>query len=282
MKTTSVSIYFLRTAFLIGLFCTSCCFADSWHPQFFWSIETREIKTLLAFLVPCILTLAVYLAERSLDFLSGACAVMMNVCLLLFFIDRYTVNLIARIGQDKIIFHFMYSLISFFTVLVTAWACSVLDPRRRGGFALMYRRFALGYLPLCIFLFILQFFVLRQFGNIGVTSNFIPFDGEIRCLLFYAKNGTLTATTLLHSAGNVLYFTSLSVALCGIFKKHPAVWGTLIPVFLSIFIESFQYLTKSGDADVDDIILNTLGALLGTLAYTLFIKNSMEEKACLE
>ena len=117
--------------------------------------------------------------------------------------------------------------------------------------------------------FILQFFLLRTFGNIFVTANSVPFRGEIYCLWYYAKTGTLSFSTALHSAGNVLYFTSLSLALCGTVRRCPVLWGTLVPVALSVFVESFQLLTKSGDADVDDIILNTLGAVLGVLIFRL-------------
>lgn len=283
MKTTRAHILFCRALFVIGLFCTACCFLDSWHEPLFFNFKARGIKVILAFAVPAVLTALDYFAERNFSFISIACAVMMNLCLLLYFADKYTVNLIARLGQSQIIFHFMYALISFFTVLVTAWLCTVADKQHRGSFGTLFYRFSWGYLPLCIFLFILQFFILRKFGDIGVSSNFILFNGEIRCLIYYLKSGTLTDTVLLHSAGNVLYFTSLALILCGIFRKHPAVWGTAIPVLLSVFIETFQYLTKCGDADVDDILLNSIGALLGVMAYQLFIKKySTEEKLCLE
>lgn len=38
---------------------------------------------------------------------------------------------------------------------------------------------------------------------------------------------------------------------------------------LSIFIEVFQYVTALGQCDVDDVILNTLGVLLGGCIYQL-------------
>ena len=218
-----------------------------------------------------------FLTERSLRFAGTACAVLMQVSLVLFFIDRYTVNLIARLDDSRIIYHFLYTLISVFTLLAAGWICARCS-KACVDFALFYRRFSLGYLPLCAFLFILQFFLLRTFGNIFVTANSVPFRGEIYCLWYYAKTGTLSFSTALHSAGNVLYFTSLSLALCGTVRRRPVLWGTLVPVALSVFVESFQLLTKSGDADVDDIILNTLGAVLGVLIFRLLLRPLLQKE----
>lgn len=277
MKTTRAHVYICRTAFIIGLFCTACCFVDSWHPQFFWSIETRIAKTVLCFAVPLILTVADYIAEKNLKFVGTACAVIMNVCFVLFFIDRWTVNLIARIGDDKILFHFMYSMISFFTVLAASWLCVAVKRDRKADMGIMLRRFSLGYLPLCALLFFLMFFALREFDNFDVTANLIPFKGEIGCLIYYAKHSQLTVMLIVHSAGNVLYFTALALVLCGCLKKHRALLAAVIPVALSVFIETFQYITKSGDADIDDIILNSLGTLIGVLIYIILIKPFITE-----
>ena len=76
----------------------------------------------------------------------------------------------------------------------------------------------------------------------------------------------------------MLYFTSLSLALCGTVRRRPMLWGTLVPVALSVFVESFQLLTKSGDADVDDIILNTLGAVLGVLIFRLLLRPLLQKE----
>ena len=233
MHTTSPWRAVSRVALVLGLFFTGCCFLDSWHAPFFFNFRYQWLKLILSFVIPAAVTVWNFLTERSLRFAGTACAVLMQVSLVLFFIDRYTVNLIARLDDSRIIYHF---------------------------------------------LFILQFFLLRTFGNIFVTANSVPFRGEIYCLWYYAKTGTLSFSTALHSAGNVLYFTSLSLALCGTVRRRPMLWGTLVPVALSVFVESFQLLTKSGDADVDDIILNTLGAVLGVLIFRLLLRPLLQKE----
>lgn len=277
MHTTSLWRTASRAALVLGLFFTGCCFLDSWHRPFFFNFRYQWLKLILSFVIPAAVTVWNFFAERSLRFAGTACAVLMNLSLVLFFVDRYTVNLIARLDDSRIIYHFLYTVISVFTLLAVGWLCARCS-KGRTDFALFYRRFSAGYLPLCVFLFILQFFLLRTFGNIFVTANGVPFRGEIYCLWYYAKTGTLSFSTALHSAGNVLYFTSLSLALCGTVRR-PALWGTVVPVALSVFVESFQYLTKSGDADVDDIILNTLGAVLGVLIFRLLLRPVLQKEA---
>ena len=260
MHTTSPWRAVSRVALVLGLFFTGCCFLDSWHAPFFFNFRYQWLKLILSFVIPAAVTVWNFLTERSLRFAGTACAV-----------------LIARLDDSRIIYHFLYTLISVFTLLAAGWICARCS-KACVDFALFYRRFSLGYLPLCAFLFILQFFLLRTFGNIFVTANGVPFRGEIYCLWYYAKTGTLSFSTALHSAGNVLYFTSLSLALCGTVRRRPVLWGTLVPVALSVFVESFQLLTKSGDADVDDIILNTLGAVLGVLIFRLLLRPLLQKE----
>ena len=188
MHTTSPWRAVSRVALVLGLFFTGCCFLDSWHSPFFFNFRYQWLKLILSFVIPAAVTVWNFFTERSLRFAGTACAVLMQVSLVLFFIDRYTVNLIARLDDSRIIYHFLYTLISVFTLLAAGWICARCS-KGCVDFALFYRRFSLGYLPLCAFLFILQFFLLRTFGNIFVTANSVPFRGEIYCLWYYAKTG---------------------------------------------------------------------------------------------
>lgn len=277
MHTTSLWRTVSRVALVLGLFFTGCCFLDSWHRPFFFNYRYQGLKLFLSVLLPAALLLFNFLAERSLRFAGYVCAGIMNLSLVLYFADRWTVNLIARLDKGRINIHFLYTLISLFTVLAVGWLCARCS-KKTVDFAVFYRRFSLGYLPLCVFLFIMEFFVLRTFGNDMVNTNALPFHGEIYYLYHFIRNGNLTFTVALRSAGNVLYFTSVALALCGTLRRRPMVWGTAVPVVLSVFVESFQYVTRCGDADIDDVILNTLGALLGVLIYRLLLQPLLQKE----
>ena len=103
---------------------TGCCFLDSWHAPFFFNFRYQWLKLILSFVIPAAVTVWNFLTERSLRFAGTACAVLMQVSLVLFFIDRYTVNLIARLDDSRIIYHFLYTLISVFTLLAAGWICA--------------------------------------------------------------------------------------------------------------------------------------------------------------
>ena len=51
--------------------------------------------------------------------------------------------------------------------------------------------------------------------------------------------------------------------------------GTII--ILILLVEIFQFLTFSGSADIDDIILNTIGAIIGyIIVQSKFVKKILK------
>ena len=66
--------------------------------------------------------------------------------------------------------------------------------------------------------------------------------------------------------GNIFAFVPFGVLLPLVFKRCNKVWYILINgAWFSLLIELFQLITRFGEFDVDDIMLNTFGALLGYL-----------------
>ncbi|GAA4779596.1 hypothetical protein GCM10023231_02930 [Olivibacter ginsenosidimutans] len=65
--------------------------------------------------------------------------------------------------------------------------------------------------------------------------------------------------------GNIIMFTPLPLFLFIVFGVRNY-WKLLSSAFLfSTVIETIQYVTNIGFADIDDIIFNTIGGLLGVL-----------------
>lgn len=88
----------------------------------------------------------------------------------------------------------------------------------------------------------------------------------------------------------VLYAVLISRGL--VFRRDYGSTLNLIPFrcvpvicFFSFFVEVIQYLTHSGSADVDDIILNTAGGLIGFVLYkigSLIIQSDEGMDLCLK
>ena len=271
MHTTSPWRAVSRVALVLGLFFTGCCFFRQLALTVLFQFPLPVVKLILSFVIPAAVTVWNFLTERSLRFAGTACAVLMQVSLVLFFIDRYTVNLIARLDDSRIIYHFLYTLISVFTLLAAGWICARCS-KACVDFALFYRRFSLGYLPLCVFLFYLavfsaahlwQYFRYRQQRTLPGRDLLPVVLCQDRHPVFFHRPalGRECAVLYLPVPGPLRHGAAASGAV-----------GHLVPVALSVFVESFQLLTKSGDADVDDIILNTLGAVLGVLIFRVLLR----------
>ena len=70
---------------------------------------------------------------------------------------------------------------------------------------------------------------------------------------------------------NVLAFIPIGLLMGAGFKGLKWWCAMLIGVCLSVSIESLQFVFKKGFSEVDDVMHNTLGCLLGYVAYCLII-----------
>jgi glycopeptide antibiotics resistance protein len=70
--------------------------------------------------------------------------------------------------------------------------------------------------------------------------------------------------------GNVYLFVPIGLLLPLVCRRANNIWKILfISLILSIFFEAAQYALASGSADIDDVILNTLGGISGLLIFRL-------------
>jgi glycopeptide antibiotics resistance protein len=95
--------------------------------------------------------------------------------------------------------------------------------------------------------------------------NLIPF----KTIIGYLTNPPNTKIAMTNIIGNILAFMPLGFLTPVIFKRLQLWFKVCILSFgVSMMIEITQILLRVGSADIDDLILNTLGGLIG---YFLFI-----------
>lgn len=71
--------------------------------------------------------------------------------------------------------------------------------------------------------------------------------------------------------GNIVIFVPLGAYL-SLFKKDKRVIKSLLLIFIvSLFVEILQGILAIGASDIDDIILNCLGGLIGILGYKFLL-----------
>lgn len=105
-------------------------------------------------------------------------------------------------------------------------------------------------------------------GPFQGTVNLVPLRESIRLFPFYLKNKMWTAF-LVNFLGNIVMFIPIGF-FAGLLVDKPCWWkGTLWAFGLSFFIEVSQLFVCRG-TDVDDLILNTLGGLMGYWLFLMF------------
>ncbi len=114
-------------------------------------------------------------------------------------------------------------------------------------------------------------FFADQYGRTSgaeMRYNFIPFV-EIRRFLKYRKTLGPEAV-FLNVYGNVLGFLPFGLFLPMLhrhFRRFPRTVSVCL--LFSCAVELTQLVTRRGSCDVDDVILNTLGGILGYLLFRI-------------
>lgn len=96
-------------------------------------------------------------------------------------------------------------------------------------------------------------------------TNIIPFRTIASFFERMADTTINTDIAVTNLLANLLMFVPMGMALPVLFEeKFNKLWKVVaFVILLVIVIEVVQFLTFSGSADIDDLILNTVGAIVG-------------------
>ncbi|MGM0854053.1 MAG: VanZ family protein [Bacillota bacterium] len=114
----------------------------------------------------------------------------------------------------------------------------------------------------------------RTINYEGVYNNFVP----LKTLVGYVFNidHYNFDTWFYNTFGIVILFMPLGFLLPKVFSNLNTLKNVLyFSLVLSMCIEVFQFLTKLGVLDVDDVILNLVGATLGYLIFKIQINSKI-------
>ena len=101
------------------------------------------------------------------------------------------------------------------------------------------------------------------------TANFIPFKTIKMYIRYYDLPGLRSFSNLF---GNILIFIPIGMLMPMAHKASKNVWIMLMNAFFFVLgIEIFQLFSAFGAFDVDDIILNCFGVLLGRVLYQILV-----------
>jgi glycopeptide antibiotics resistance protein len=133
-----------------------------------------------------------------------------------------------------------------------------------------------------IFLFYILLLLKMSFWGLGtfpiriidgysdVSQNIIPFKSIINYLVNFEHYNFIT--WFYNTFGNILLFFPLGILISLFFVSVNRFTQVMyLSIFVSFSIEITQYITTLGVFDVDDVILNTLGSILG-FSILLFVR----------
>lgn len=107
----------------------------------------------------------------------------------------------------------------------------------------------------------------------GYVYNLIPLKEIRRFLKYIWDNDALGSMARLNVFGNIIAFIPFGIYLPYTSESKLGFISTFLYTFsLSLTIELVQLITKVGSCDVDDIILNTLGGVVGYILWYIYTK----------
>ena len=109
----------------------------------------------------------------------------------------------------------------------------------------------------------------QEINGLYHSINLIPFKTIVE---YVVRGDSIGGVSLTNVLGNILLFVPMGVLLPVVFTKYNR-WhkAILIGAAISTVIECMQYFF-SRSADIDDIILNTLGTMVGYLMYSAYMR----------
>lgn len=107
----------------------------------------------------------------------------------------------------------------------------------------------------------------------GYVYNLTPLKEIKRFMKYIWDNDALGRVARLNIFGNIIAFIPFGIYLPYTSESKLGFISTFLYTFsLSLTIELVQLITKVGSCDVDDIILNTLGGVIGYILWYIYTK----------
>ena len=130
---------------------------------------------------------------------------------------------------------------------------------------------------ICYVLLLIKILFLSRISHVEHRPiNLIPFYSIMEYISGSSAN--IKAFAFSNVVGNIVIFIPLGTYL-SLFKNDKRVITNLLFIFIvSLFVEIIQGLLGIGASDIDDIILNCLGGLIGILGYKFLLFILRDEK----
>jgi glycopeptide antibiotics resistance protein len=145
------------------------------------------------------------------------------------------------------------------------------DLRKESGRGWIRAGWLLFYLYIAVLVYLL--FFSEEYGRDHISSDYrynLELLKEIKRFLIY-RDIIGFKSVAVNILGNVAAFIPFGFMLPLLSKKYRSfIYVALLSILFSLAVEMLQMVTKVGIFDVDDILLNSLGGILGYIIYGIY------------
>ena len=246
---------------------TFCCFSISSNRfEGYLSYHTRFLYVKYPLIIVLVF-IAVFLVKDKLHFAVKSANSILSTAVFLFIIDSFT----FKIGGTTNFVRIWWLAAMFISELTLFVALTVFG---KSDLNYLYKQFWLGFIPLYA---VILFMAFVRSPNTGIPSvNLIIGKGTFAQLGAFIHRGKEALQIV---TGNLFAFIPLPIMIKTFFPKFNNIVLLVIGLLLPISIEAYQYIFKCGNTDIDDIILNFGGFLIGFFIYFFINQRISKQKA---
>ncbi len=258
----------IKLILFIAVYSLSCLLTSKdYNGNIFYynSLFFQLIKTAIVFALVYLITI---INIRNIEKINSFVSFYTAIVGIVYLIDNYTFNLSGSLAFFRLWWLSLIHIV-FFAYYLGLLTLKSIDFKKHSVKVLK------GYSILYGISFIAVF--LRPMSN-NLTFNFSLGSGTFSYINYLIEHPN-DSEVLFLVTGNVIFFIPIAFLLKAYFPKIKVYQQLIIGLIVPFIVEGYQWIFKCGDVDVDDIIMNFSGFLIGFLFLQLQnkIKNKQQD-----
>ncbi len=245
---------------------SAACFITSKNMEgnifYYNSLNFQLLKSAAVFILVFLVTI---INRKNIEKINNYASIYIAATGIIYFADNYTLHFSGSLAFFRLWWLSLIHIV-FLAYYLGLFVMKEIDFNKASVKALK------GYSVLYAVSFIVLF--LRPISN-NLTTNLVPGQGTLAYVNYLIKY-PYDSEILFLVVGNIIFFLPISFLLQAYCPKIKAYQQIIIGLALPFIVEGYQFIFKCGDVDIDDIIMNFSGFLIGYLL--LIIQNKIKKQ----
>ncbi len=256
----------IKYLFFIITYTLSCFTVTTNRITGYFSYKSTDMLIIKYTVVFLFVFASVLLNRNKLKYVIDYSSVFINILLILYIFDYFVTNFS---GTDS--YYRMWWLCMIYIANAGLYAGFTLICK--DDFERLSKKFWLSFLPTYIFTFLLVF---ARKPNIYYDVNLKFGNGLLSTADYLISHFHINTWPLFNFVGNIAFFIPIPFIFGTLFPKLKNYQIFLIIILIPFLVEGYQYVFKCGNVDIDDIVFNMSGIIIGFIL--LLIENKIHYK----